>query len=88
MTGCGDASLSVISRVQESHKRNNMQEGHLPFQEIQDAGGLKFVGKIVLGEKMRKRIIGKLRERYADLFINLAKNIIDIIEGASGISPA
>lgn len=50
----------------------------------QEATGV--LDKQVLGEEMRKQSMGKLRERHADMLINLAKNTVGIREGASGLS--
>ena len=47
---------------------------------------LSVLDKHVLGEEMRKRSRGKLREHHADMLINLAKNTVGIREGAAGIS--
>jgi len=47
---------------------------------------ISVLDKQVLGEEMRKQSMGKLRERHADMLINLAKNTVGIREGASGLS--
>jgi transposase len=47
---------------------------------------LSVLDKHVLGEEMRKRSRGKLREQHADMLINLAKNTVGIREGAAGLS--
>ena len=47
---------------------------------------LSVLDKQVLGEEMRKRSRGKLREHHADMLINLAKDTVGIREGAAGLS--
>jgi transposase len=47
---------------------------------------LSVLDKDVLGEEMRKRSRGKLKEHHADMLINLARNTVGIREGAAGLS--
>jgi transposase len=47
---------------------------------------LSVLNKHVLSEEMRKYSRGKVRERHADMLINLARNTVGIREGVSGLS--
>ena len=47
---------------------------------------LSVLDKDVLGEEMRKRSRGKLKEHHAAMLINLARNTVGIREGAAGLS--
>jgi hypothetical protein len=47
---------------------------------------ISVLDKHLLGEEMRKRSMGRFRERYADMLINIAKDTVVISEGVSGLS--
>jgi len=65
--------LSVVSRVQDSDKRYKMQDPFVLLRKYPTPETLSVLDKDVLGEEMRKRSRGKLKEHHADMLINLAR---------------